>query len=350
MSRGVARLCSILALALLVVSAACSSSSGGSTSTSGGDKLKVAIIFPGNIQDASWNQQVYQAAKKLESEGKIQLTFKENVADADSERELRGYAQAGNQLIIAHSFGYGEAGAFKVAKEFPKVAFCWAGSVGNDVPGIKGLDTNLCDYEQPFHEPAYILGVLAGGMTKTNTIGAQGGFDIPACHSMTEAYFAGAKSVNPNIKGVPGYANDWVDVAKNKELARSQADQGADFFMACGEGPALGQIAIAQERKLLATGYVGDMSVKGPDVVVASMIWHFDVILNKMVEDVKGNKFIGAQNGTAPYYKYNVSNGGLSVELTPSLKSRVPDDVQKKVQQAQDDIKSGKIKVPYVPK
>ena len=101
--------------------------------------------------------------------------------------------------------------------------FAWGG-------GIKKTAKNVADYDQPFYEAAYPIGVVAGHMSKTGKLGALYGFDIPVCHAMGEALLAGAKTVNPNAKLITTAVGDWVDVAKAKEAALAQADAGVDYL------------------------------------------------------------------------------------------------------------------------
>jgi basic membrane lipoprotein Med (substrate-binding protein (PBP1-ABC) superfamily) len=248
---------------------------------------------------------------------------------------VSGYAQQGNQLVIAHSFGYGDP-LFKLAKNFPDVDFAWAG-------GINKTDTNIADYAQPFWDASYLAGILAAGVTKTNVIGGLAGFDIPVCHAMLEAFDLGAKSVDGSIKGVNTYVGDWVDVAKSKEAASAQADQKADVFMSCGEGPALGSIALAKDRNLAASGYVGDMSSLAPKNVFASVVWDLHTLWGQMVDDVQNDSF---QPGK--FYEVSVKDNGLHVDINSQFHEQIPADIMAKYDQALADIKSGAFKVPFV--
>ena len=132
-----------------------------------------AIVLTGPWQDHSWNEAGYQAVQALGKKG-VKIAFSENVKDADAARVLRQYAEEGYEMIIAHSFSFQDA-TFQVATEFPKSNYAWAG-------GIKRMAKNVADYDQPFYEAAYPIGVLAGHMSKTGVLGALYGFDIPVCH------------------------------------------------------------------------------------------------------------------------------------------------------------------------
>jgi basic membrane lipoprotein Med (substrate-binding protein (PBP1-ABC) superfamily) len=312
---------------------------GGKTSAAPGEKpVKMALVLPGNINDLSWNQMAYEGAKQLEKEGMVELSYTENVPEdaASVTQVVSGYAQQGNQLVIAHSFGYGDP-LFKLAKDFPDTDFAWAG-------GIDKTDTNIADYAQPFWDASYLAGILAAGVTKTKVVGGLAGFDIPVCHAMLEAFKKGAQSVDDSITGINTYVGDWVDVAKSKEAAAAQADQKADVFMSCGEGPALGSIALAKDRNLAASGYVGDMSSLAPENVFASVVWDLHTLWGQMVADVQNDTF---QPGK--FYEVSVKDNGLHVAINPQFHEEIPADIMTKFNETLADIKSGAFTVPFDP-
>jgi basic membrane protein A len=334
------RILGVLAV-VAVVAAACGgdepSGGGGGTTPPGKARVKMALVLPGNINDLSWNQMAYEGAKQLEKEGLVSVAYTENVPEdaASVTQVVSGYAQQGYQLVIAHSFGYGDP-LFKLAPSFPNTAFAWAG-------GIDKKANNVADYAQPFWDASYLAGIIAAGITKTKVVGGLAGFDIPVCHAMLEAFKLGAQSVDSSIKGINTYVGDWVDVAKSKEAATAQADQKADVFMSCGEGPALGSIALAKDRNLAASGYVGDMSSLAPENVFASVVWDLHTLWGKMVTDVQNNSF---QPGK--FYQVSVKDNGLHVQINSQFHEPIPADVTSKFDQALEAIKSGAFTVPFV--
>ncbi|MCS6815488.1 MAG: BMP family protein, partial [Cyanobacteria bacterium] len=222
-----------------------------STPKTTGNAGKFALILNGPPTDKSWNQRAYEAAQALKAKG-VDVVISESVSPADSERVLRQYAEAGYSPIVAHSFNYGDA-VFKVAKEYPKTNFAYAGGLGK-------VTENVADYDQPFYEGAYLVGIVGGKLSKTGKFGALYGFDIPVCRAMGEAMLAGAKTVNPKATLTSAATGNWDDVAKAKEAALSQAETGVDFWIGCGQGPTIGQFEAAKIKGGYATGYVGDMS------------------------------------------------------------------------------------------
>jgi simple sugar transport system substrate-binding protein/basic membrane protein A len=294
----------------------------------------LAVILTGPHKDYSWNEAAYNAAKALEAKG-VKIAISESVAEGNVENVLRQYAADGYKMVLAHSFGYQDA-VFKVAAETPNTYYSWAG-------GIQKMGTNVGDYDQPFYQAVYPIGIIAGKVSKTGKLGAIYGFDIPVCHAMGEALLAGAKTVNPDAQLIVTAVGDWIDVSKAKAAALAQADAGVDFWIECGEGPALGTIKAAEEKGGYVTGYVGDMTEAGPTVVLTNVIWNMEPLVQKMLDDVREGKF------NAPWYAYGVKEGAMLFTVNPNLKDKIPADTLAAAEKALQDIKDGKITVEYVP-
>jgi len=294
----------------------------------------IAILLTGPHEDNSWNEAGYNAVKALEAKG-VKIAYSESIKEGDEQRVLREYVSQGFKVIVGHSFGFGD-GVFAVAEESPNANFAFAG-------GIKRTGKNVADYDQPFYQAAYPVGVIAGYMSKSGKLGAVYGFDIPVCHAMGEALLAGAKTVNPNAELLVSAVGDWVDVAKAKAAALALADAGVDFFIECGEGPALGTIKAAEERSAYATGYVGDMTENGPSVVLTSIIWNMEPLLQAMIDDTNAGKFDN------PWYVFGIKEGAMLYSINPGLKDKIPAEAIAAAEKAMADIKAGTLEVPFVP-
>ena len=219
------------------------------------EPLKVAFVYLGPVTDGGWTQMHDVARKKLEAAlgSAVKTTFIENVPEtADSERVFRQLASDGNKLIFATSFGYMEP-LQKVSKLFPDVKF-------EHVNGFK-TGPNISVYEPRFEEGFYLIGVLAGQMTKTNTLGFIGSFPIPTVMRNIDAMTLGALSVNPKIKTKPIWVNTWYDPGKERQAADTLIAQGADVVAQNTDSPA--SIQAAQEKGTYAFSIDADMSEFG---------------------------------------------------------------------------------------
>src|SRR5271163_1454288 len=219
------------------------------------EPLKVAFVYLGPVKDGGWTQMHDEARQKLEKAmgDKIKTTFVENVPEtADSERVFRQLAADGNKLIFATSFGYMEP-LQKVSKVFPNVKF-------EHVNGFKTAP-NIVVYEPRFEEGFYLIGTIAGQMTKSNTLGFIGSFPIPSVMRNVNSMTLGAQAVNPKVKTKAIWVNTWYDPGKERQAADTLIAQGADNVAQNTDSPA--SIQAAQEKGTYAFSIDADMSSFG---------------------------------------------------------------------------------------
>jgi simple sugar transport system substrate-binding protein len=197
--------------------------------------------------------------------------------------------------------------------------------------GFKKAD-NLAIYNIRFYEGRHIVGLLAGKMTKTNTIGYIASFPIPEVVMGINATYLAAKKVNPDVKMKVVWVSTWFDPGKEADAAKALIDQGADIIMQHTDSPAA--IKVAQERGVWAVGQASDMAHFGPDVVLTSLVddWApYYVARTKAVLD--GN------------WKSEDTWGGLASGMlgVPAINDKVPADIRAMAEQAKADIMAGKL-------
>ena len=212
----------------------------------------------------------------------VEVTHVEGIDPADAERVIRDFASQGYDLIVAHSYDYGDAVA-RIAKDFPNVYFLHGTAEGHGA--------NFANYDVPSHEGGYLVGMLAGALTKSNVIGIVNSFDIPSMVMVSEAFKLGVKETNPNAKVMETFVGAWNDAAKGGEAADAQIDSKADFIMAMGDHTGLGAIQAAQKRGVLAAGLYADQNAAAPDTVVTSIDNRFDVIIKKAIADIAAGTY-----------------------------------------------------------
>ena len=300
-------------------------------------KPKFAMIYSAEWADGSWGEAAFNGANELMKAGLISdVQLQENVPPgAEAERALRALAEAGFNPIVAHSFNSGDD-VKKVAADFPDTIFSYAGGFGD-------VKANVGDYDQPFFEASYLSGILAAGVQGKGNVAGAGGFEIPVCYSMYEAFLAGAKEVVPATTGSFVAVGDWYDVQKAKEAALAQKSAGATMFVGCGQGPTFGQIEAANDGGDVSTGYVGDMSGVGKSVL-SSFSWRLDKVFALMVADVAAGK------KEAQYYSVSLGNGGMDMIISPDWAAKIPADTMKLYDRKLAEIKAGTFKVPFITK
>jgi len=291
-------------------------------------KIKVAGIYTVPYEQ-QWVSRIHKALKAAEARGEIEYKSSENVANADYERVMREYANGGNQLIFGEVFGV-ESAARKVAKDFPKTAFVMGSSGKPQAPNFSVFDNYI-------QEPAYLTGMIAGGMTKTNKIGMVGGFPIPEVNRLMHAFMAGAKEVNPKVEFTVTFINSWFDPPKAKEATFAMIDKGADVLYA----ERFGVSDAAKEKGKLAIGNVIDTQPQYPDTVVASALWHMEPSVDRAIGLVKAGKFTAEDYG--PYSM--MQHKGSSLAPLGTFEKKVPADVVAKVKAREAEILAGKFTV-----
>ena len=291
-------------------------------------KTKVAAIYSVPFEQ-QWVSRIHKALKAAEARGEIEYKATENVANADYERVMREYATAGNALIVGEAFPI-EAAARKVAKDFPKVSFLMGSSGKPTAPNFSVFDNYI-------QEPAYLSGMIAGSMTKTNKIGMVGGFPIPEVNRLMHAFMNGAKETNPKVEFSVSFINSWFDPPKAKEAAFAMIDKGADVMYA----ERFGVSDAAKEKGKLAIGNVINTQDKYPDTVIASALWNMEPTIDRALKLVKDGKFKAEDYGQYSMMKFKGS------ELSPlgTFDSKVPADIKAKVKAKEEAILAGKYTV-----
>ena len=287
-------------------------------------KTKVAAIYTVPFEQ-QWVSRIHRALKAAEARGEIEYKATENVSNADYERVMREYATAGNELIIGEAFAV-EAAARKVAKDFPKVSFLM-GSSG------KVQQPNFSVFDNYIQEPAYLSGMVAGGMTKTSKIGLVGGFPIPEVNRLMNAFMAGAKETNPKVEFSVSFINSWFDPPKAKETAFAMIDKGADVMYA----ERFGVSDAAKEKGKLAIGNVINTQDKYPDTVVSSALWNMEPTIDRALKLVKEAMFKAEDYGPYSMMKYKGS------ELAPlgTFEKKVPAEIVAKLKAKEKAILDG---------
>lgn len=291
-------------------------------------KLKVAGIYTVPFEQ-QWAGRLHTALKAAEARGEIEYKASENVSNADYERVMREYAMGGSQLIVGEAFAV-ETAARKVAKDFPKTAFLMGSSGKPAAPNFSVFDNYI-------QEPAYLSGMVAGGMTKSNKIGMVGGFPIPEVNRLMNAFMAGAKEVNPKVEFSVSFINSWFDPPKAKEAAFAMIDQGADVLYA----ERFGVSDAAKEKGKLAIGNVINTQAQYPDTVVASALWHFEPSADRAIKMIKDGKFTAEDYGPYSMMKYK----GSSLAPLGTFEKKVPADIVTKMRVKEKAIVDGSFTV-----
>jgi basic membrane lipoprotein Med (substrate-binding protein (PBP1-ABC) superfamily) len=242
------------------------------------EKIKAIGIFATPIEEP-WDGAIHQALLKAKNELGIDYEWVESVGYSDFERVLREYADKGPDIIMGDAFG-NEESARRVAKDYPNIAFAF-GSGGGPT------DPNFAVFDDWIHEPAYLCGVIAGKITKSNIIGVVGGYPVPEVNRIVNAFILGVKEVNANARVKVTFIGSWFDPPKAKEAAIAQIEAGADVMF----GERYGVIDACKEKGVPVFGNVLDQSELAPDSVITGPIWNMWPTVQYVVESVKNKSF-----------------------------------------------------------
>ncbi len=285
------------------------------------EPLKIAFAYVGPVGDGGWTFAHDNARKALEKEfgDKIVTSFVENVPEsADAERVIRDMAGQGNKLIFGTTFGYMDP-MLKVAADTKGVFF-------EHATGYKQSE-NMRTYDTRTYEGAYMAGVIAGKMTKSNVLGVVASVAIPEVLRNINAFTLGAQSSNAKIKTKVVWIGEWFNPPKETEAATSLINGGADILFQNTDSPAV--LKTAQEKGKRAFGWDSDMSAYAPKAHLASSAINWAPYYIKATKDVMAGTWTGGGNSW-----WGVKEGAIDIV---SIADDVPAETKAKI----DEIKAG---------
>ena len=285
---------------------------------------KVGFVYVGPIGDHGWSYEHNQGRLAVEKAfgDKVKTTYVENVSEGpDAERVIQQLARTGYDIIFTTSFGYMNP-TIKVAKRFKKVKF-------EHATGFKRAK-NVATYSGRFYEGRHVIGLIAGKMTKTNTIGYIASFPIPEVVRGINAAYLAAKSVNPAVKFKVIWVSTWFDPGKEADAAKALIDQGADILMQHTDSPAAMQIA--ETKGIFAFGQASDMRAFGPNAQLSSIIDDWGPYYVSRVKAVMDGTW-KSQDTWAGF--------GQGLVKVAAFSTKIPEDVRAMAAKARDDIAAG---------
>lgn len=309
-----------------------SGNSGEVVATESESVLSVVAAYSSVIEEP-WDGVIHEALQEMADAGEITYKYLDGIGYASGafERAVRQIAEEDKPAIImGDSFG-NEESARKVALDYPNIAFVMGSGGGPAEPNYSVFDNWI-------HEPAYVSGILAGSLTKTNVIGIVGGIPVPEVNRIVNAFIAGAQSVNPKVVAKVAFINSWFDPAAAKEAALSQISAGADIMFA----ERAGVIEAAAEKGLLSFGNQMDQKATAPESVVTSNVWNMRPTIKYILAQVKAGSYTSQD---LKDFSMVAKGGATLAEINTGVTGGIPADVVAKAQAAMDAIKAGTLRV-----
>ncbi len=290
--------------------------------------LKIAFLYVSPIGDGGWTYQHELGRRAIQEKfgDQIETSFVESVPEsADSERVMRDMVGQGNKLIFATSFGYQEF-VQKATADAPEVKF-------EHATGYKTA-ANVATYDTKTFEGAYLAGIVAGGMSKTKTIGVVASVPIPEVLRNINSFVLGAQSVDPTIKAKVVWVNEWFSPPKESEAATSLINGGVDVLYQNTNSPAV--LKTAEERGVRAFGKDGDMSAFAPKAHLGSAVIDWTPYYSQVTQQMLDGQW---QSGS---FWWGVKEGAIDLL---KIADDVPQDIQDKVAKARAGLKDGSLAV-----
>ena len=304
------------------------------------ETFKVGMLLPGSISDQGWNALAHDGLKAIETELGAEISYVESLTPSDWEADFRSYAMQGYHLIFGHGYEYQEA-AIAVAQDYPEIVFITsAGASG-------AIRENVSPVVFRLEQATYLLGMIAGMMTQTDKVGMIGGQVLPSGSSVFMAFEGGVKSTNPDAVVQLAYVGDWENIAKAKELALAQIQEGVDFIFHNANEAGIGvfeAVVSAQDagKTVYSFGANRDQSAVSPRAVLANAVITPRAYV-QLATAVKERTF------KSKLYVFTMTtDSAIAVTYNPALKDQVPQEVQQKVEEARLQILDGTLEVPQI--
>lgn len=314
----------IVGLAFALVAAACGDDTGDTTTTAGGgdttttaaaaEAFKIAIVAPSASNDLAFTQSIVDAVNVIKAEMgnvEVQVTDGTFVVE-DAAGAIRAYADDGVDLVIAHGSQYGGS-LQEIAPDFPNTSFAWGTAA--DTFGL----ANVFAYEAASDQGGYVMGVMGAALSETNTIGIVGPVEVGDAKLYVDGYKAGVLAQNPDAEVLVNYTDSFSDVALASEAAQAFAANGADVMSGTAQ-MVVGAVTVANDQGILWFGTQANQKSLAPSIVVASQVYHWEVVLRDIIAKIQAGTLGGEE------YKIDLANGGEVIEYNDAYD--LPADVK----------------------
>lgn len=279
--------------------------------------LKVALLLPGSISDASYNAGAYKGIKLAEKKHDIRISITESLPNAAIEETMLNYARDGFDVIIGHGFQFGEP-ALKIHKQFPKTWFAINGFYMGQAP-------NMMAVQNRYYELGVVFGTLSALVSKSGVLSNVTAISVPLIEDFNKGYREGAEKVRPGTKILGGIVGSWSDVAKGKEITASHIEQGADVVTGMGNESVVGHYQAAKEAGVLALGMSFDAHSIAPNTIFTTALIKLESNIALMMDKII--------DGTAEpkMYSLGFKEDGLGIAPYRNFEDKIPADVKKRV-------------------
>ena len=301
-------------------------------------ELRIAVVTCCSLE-SQWDAQFLKSLDRVKAEKPhgLNITYQvtDNTFGDDATPVIQNYAESGDFDIVWTTSTYSDQ-VEKVMAQYPDIMFVVQGS------GNRGLGQNQYWYYLRVHEPAYLLGLVAGKMTKTNRIGAVGTFEADDVNDEINAFFQGAKDVNPDVKVTVSFIQSWYDPIKGAEATSAQAAAGVDWMLQLADG-----WEACTSKNIMCFGNFGDQNALAPANVPNSTVARWDPAIRHGIDEWWAFKAEGRPYaGNAEPIWFTMAEGGSDLAEWHGFDAQLPKEVLDLFEAKKAEILSGKFEVP----
>jgi basic membrane protein A len=296
------------------------------------EALRVAIIAPSARNDLAFTQSMVDAVTRIGAErGNVEVSITDNTfVPAEADAAIRDYAEQGFDLVIAHGSQFGPS-VQQLAAEFPDVAFAWG--TASDTFGLP----NVYAYEAAAEQGGYVIGALAAQLSGSGVLGVVGPIEVGDAQRYIQGFQAGAMAEKPGISVRVTYTGSFSDLSLASETAHGHVQAGADVLTGSAQ-MVVGAISVVADSNAAWFGTQANQSVLAPGNVVASQVYHWEVILTEIVADIDA----GEPGGHT--YTADLANGGLVLEYNETY--ALPEPIRQRGDELVAAITTGAVTPP----
>ena len=299
----------------------------GETLTSGDGHLPLFYAVYATPIEEPWAGVIHQALQRAAAEDKIQYEYTDDIGySGEMERILREVAEKRKPAAIFRDAYGNEEAVRRVAGDYQAVPFIFGSGLGPSGP-------NLSVFDDWIHESAYLCGMLAGGLTASNTIGVVAGFPVAEVNRLVNAFTVGVAETNPEAKVQVTFINSWLNPQAGGQAARSQIAAGADVLYA----ERAGVIEVAAEQKLFVFGNLSDQNALAPEWVVTGPVWNMTPTVEHVIDQIKSGCYTALDLKDFSM----MARGGASLASFHGNDAKIPQSTLDAMYQRLDQISQG---------
>ena len=303
------------------------------TASAADAKIKIGMVTDvGGINDQSFNQFAWAGLQALQAEDpSFEVNYLESKTDADYQTNINTFIDEEYDLII--TVGYMLADATREAAiDNPDVKF----AIVDDATNADLENVACLTFAQ--EQCSYLVGLVAGSMTQSKTIGYVQGMVSDTMNLFGVGFISGVLETCPDATILQQNANSFTDIAGGNAIAKDMITKGADVIYQAAGGTGIGVMNACAEAEIWGIGVDADQAaVLNNDWIVCSALKDTGADCVAIAKDVKAGNFEGG------VHHYTLADGAIGIATTGD---HIPADVLEKVEAAKAAVIAGEKTVP----